>query len=346
MAQRLGLQAVPRATDWLIGRINDSQARTAPTAFVVGVVRKYSDDAASQLAALMTYYTSLSLFPIALVFIAVVSRILDGRPELRDTVIRSVIDDDRLRLTAEQGVANLAATGVLLWVGIVGLLLTGLGGVMAAATALNQIWAVPYRQRFPLPVRYGCAVLALLVIGAGTGVLGYLTGLLTRQGVDRGFILPVMVGVGGVTLTGAALLLTARTIPRRGLVLGGTGGGIVVAGLALLGTEVSALLIARAGPVYGGLASVVGTLALIYVGCQALVVTGEIAAVATWRLWPRSLDSRRPMSGDLAAYGLLARAQERTALMHVEVSWRERPPTESAAAGGDLHSDGESARML
>jgi len=326
-----------RVTAW----VNRTQAARTPLAFLVGVVKKYSDDAASQQAALMTYYTFLSLFPLALIVVAVLSRVLAGNPELRDTIIRSVIDDERVLATAEQSLAGLSQAGILLWIGLLGFLLTGLGGIMAATTVLNQVWAVPHRQRFAIGPRYLRALGGLLILGVGIGAVGFLNGVLLQRGADRLLTLPVTMVLSGMALTGASLLLTARPIPRRGVLIGGVLGGLLIGSLAYLGTELGTLLIARAGPVYGGLATVVGTLALFYLGCQALVITGEVASVASWRLWPRSLDSRQPLSGDEAAYDLIAQVQERVPGMRVAVTWLT-----PAVGGGDLHSGPESARML
>jgi uncharacterized BrkB/YihY/UPF0761 family membrane protein len=67
------LPAVLRAVD-------GAQQRTAPLAFVVGVIRKFGDDRWGSLAALLTYYGFLSLFPLLLLLLTVVGTASGGDP--------------------------------------------------------------------------------------------------------------------------------------------------------------------------------------------------------------------------------------------------------------------------
>jgi uncharacterized BrkB/YihY/UPF0761 family membrane protein len=49
---------------------------------VSAVVKKFSDDQAGQLAALIAYYGFLSLFPLLLVMVTVLGFVLQGDPQL------------------------------------------------------------------------------------------------------------------------------------------------------------------------------------------------------------------------------------------------------------------------
>ena len=51
--------------DGLIGRVDRWQRRTPPAGFVMGVTKKFGDDRGGALAAELTYYGFLSLFPVA-----------------------------------------------------------------------------------------------------------------------------------------------------------------------------------------------------------------------------------------------------------------------------------------
>jgi uncharacterized BrkB/YihY/UPF0761 family membrane protein len=51
--------------------------------FPYAVVKKYGDDAGGRQAALITYYGFLSIFPLLLLGVAVLSRVLADHPDLR-----------------------------------------------------------------------------------------------------------------------------------------------------------------------------------------------------------------------------------------------------------------------
>jgi membrane protein len=103
-------------------------------------------------------------------------------------------------------------------------------------------------------------------------------------------------------------------------------------------------LITRAGPVYGGLASVVGVLAFLFLTMQAVVIASEVGSVWAWRLWPRGLDLSVPREGDLRAYQLYAQTGLRAPGEEVSVNWRgkraaqqttgRRTPTKQTAKRG------------
>ena len=54
-----------------IRKVDGFQQGWPPLAFVVAVVKKFGDDSAGSLAALMAYYGFLALFPLLLVLITV-----------------------------------------------------------------------------------------------------------------------------------------------------------------------------------------------------------------------------------------------------------------------------------
>src|SRR5437588_11830363 len=65
-----------------VHRADRSQRRLPWLAFPPAVFKKYGDDQAGNLAAMMAYYAFLSVFPILLVFVTVLGFALRGNPEL------------------------------------------------------------------------------------------------------------------------------------------------------------------------------------------------------------------------------------------------------------------------
>ena len=141
----------------------------------------------------------------------------------------------------------------------------------------------------------------------------------------------MMIRQGGV---GEAKLLLARPAPVRALWPGAIVGAAAVTAVLNAGPLLLAMLVAKAGPVYGSLATVAGMFALLYLVGQALVYAAEVAAVRHARLWPRALDPNRPTAADARVLALLACEQERIPAARVEFHLAARcsPPVPGGSA--------------
>jgi membrane protein len=288
--------------------------------FPYAVVKKYGDDAGGRQAALITYYGFLSVFPLLLLGVAVLSRVLASHPDLRRKLIIEIVPK-ALQSTVEQSLAALPTSTIPLVVGLAGLLLSGTGVVFSAYETLNHVAAVRYRLRAGFVSRYlrVFVVLAVLMLGALTaGALVVVVTAPGQPGVLRA------AGVAGqalvvfaVLLVGAKLLL-ARPAPVRALWPGAVLGAAAVTVVLNAGAPLLARLVTKAGPVYGSFATVAGMFALLYLVGQVLVYAAEVAAVRYARLWPRALDLNHPTAADARALTLLAREQERIPAARVE----------------------------
>ena len=67
------------------------QRRHAAAAFPVAVVRKFLDDRASNLAALIAYYAFFSLFPLLLALVSALGFVLQDNPSLQEEVLDSAL---------------------------------------------------------------------------------------------------------------------------------------------------------------------------------------------------------------------------------------------------------------
>jgi hypothetical protein len=148
----------------------------AVAAVPVAVIKKFLDDRASSLAALMAYYAFFSLFPLMLVFVSVLGFVLEDDPSLQADIVDSTLA--RIPVIGAQlddEVAPLTGSALGLAVGLAGALWAGLGVTLALGRAFQEIWDVPrLEQRGPVRARvYGVAV--LVVLGAlliGSTLLG------------------------------------------------------------------------------------------------------------------------------------------------------------------------------
>ena len=304
----------------LVDRIDRLQQRHGVLGVPYAVVRKYIDDGGGREAALITYYGFLSIFPLLLLGVTIVSRVLGERPDLRHRLVVAIVPP-ALQETVEGAAAAMPTSPVPLMIGLIGLLLSGTGVVFSAHRTLNHVAAVPWRLRGILS-GYLRVLLVLVVLLVGAVAVGALTVVITAlprlpQLLQGGAVLCSCLIVFGVLMLAARLLLS-RPVPPGSLWPAAVPGSIAVTLVLNAGAAVLPGLIRRAGAVYGSFATVAGMFTLLYLLGMALVFSAEIAAVRQARLWPRAIDVDRPTEADVLALGLLAREQERTAAHRIQ----------------------------
>ena len=297
------------------------QRRHGVLGFPYAVVKKYGDDDGGREAALITYYGFLSIFPLLLIGVTVLSRVLTDHPDLRQRLINAIVPE-ALQATVEHAVTTLPTSAIPLAVGLIGLLFSGTGVVFSAYHTLNHVAAVPYRFRAGSVSRYLRVFLILAMLLLGAGAVGTLTVVATAL-PSQPEVQRVAAVLGSALVVFAVLLLGSRTLltrpaPLRALWPGAILGAAAVTIVLNFGAPLLARLVIKAGPVYGSFATVAGMFALLYLVSQALVYAAEVAAVRHARLWPRALDPNRPTPADAHALTLLAREQERIPAARVE----------------------------
>ncbi len=320
---------VKRVFGWADG----VQRRHGVLGFPYAVVKKYGDDDGGREAALITYYGFLSIFPLLLLGVAILSRVLTANPELQERLISEIVPPV-LQSTVEQSMTTLPTSTVPFIAGLIGLLFSGTGVVFSAYQTLNNVAAVPRRIRagfFPRYIRVLVMLTTLLLGGLAVGALTVaVTALPGLAGVERAVAaLGSALIIFAVLLLGARLLLS-RPAPFRALWPSAALGAAAVTLVLSLGPPLLARLVSNAGLVYGSFATVAGMFALLYLVSQALVYSAEVAAVRHAGLWPRALDQSRPTAADARAITLLAREQERIPAARVDLRFvsQDQPPTD------------------
>jgi membrane protein len=332
------LDSLGARVDRIIAWADRVQRRHGFLGFPYAVIKKYGDDDGGREAALITYYGFLSIFPLLLLAVAVLSRVLADNPELRQRLIAEIVPP-ALRSTVENSVTSLPTSTVPFIVGLIGLLFAGTGVVFSVYQTLNHVAAVPRRLRAGFASRYVRVFLMLATLLLGALAVGALTIVVTAlprvPGADRALaVLGSAVVIFAVLLCGARLLL-ARPAPVRALWPAAVLGAAAVTLALNLGAPLLARLVSKAGPVYGSFATVAGMFALLYLVNQALVYAAEVAAVRHAGLWPRALDVNRPTVADARAMALLAREQERIPAARVDFRLvsRDGSPAENGSPG-------------
>ena len=330
----------------LVGRVyawaDGVQQRYSVFGFPYAVIKKYGDDDGGREAALITYYGFLSIFPLLLLGVAILSRVLASNPDLRQKLISATVPE-ALQSTVEHSAATLPTSTVPFVFGLLGLLYSGTGVVFSVYQTLNHVAAVPHRLRAPFLSRYIRVFVMLATLLLGGLAVGALTVVVTAlphlAGVERAVaVLGSALVIFGVLLLGARLLL-CRPAPFSALWPGAALGAVTVTLVLNLGPVLLARLVSKAGAVYGSFATVAGMFALLYLVSQALVYSAEVAAVWYAHLWPRALDVNKPTAVDVRAMALLAREQER--IRAAQVTLHILPPDPPASDGDSPPSSGD-----
>src|SRR6476619_1346891 len=104
--------------------LDHRQQSTKGVRFIAAVIKKFGDDQAGQLAALISYYGFVSLFPLLLVFVTVLAIVLEGDPDLQKKILDGTLGQFPL-LSDSLTLHSLNGSPIALAVGIVGALLAG-----------------------------------------------------------------------------------------------------------------------------------------------------------------------------------------------------------------------------
>jgi inner membrane protein YhjD len=287
-------------------RLDGYQRRHTWLGFPLGVIYKFVDDQGGYLAALITYYGFVSLFPLLLLLVSILGYTLEGNPALQQAVLGSAIQQFPIvGPQLEQNVGSLHGSRTAVILGILGALYGGLGVSVAIQTALNRVWAVPRYAR-PDPVFSRLRGLLFFVLLGGfvliTTALSAAGPVAAGLGYSGAWVRFASIAVAMAANVGALLIafrvLTAHNIPFSDLIPGAVCAGIGMQILQIGGALFINYVLSGASQVYGVFGLVLGLLAYLYLGAAIEVFCAEINAVRTRRLWPRNLLS--PFLNDVA----------------------------------------------
>jgi YihY family inner membrane protein len=321
------------AAQRMLRRADDIQRAHPALAFPFAVIKKFGDDRASQLAALIAYYGFFSLFPLLLVFVTVAAFVLDGNSDLQGRLIDSVLEQfpvvgTEIGGVIDDSVEQLSGSSLALTVGIVGALWTGTAVVAAAQQAMDDIWDVPRAERPGLLGRIVRAFLLLFVFAASIVLSTFLAGTGTETGwgsvVLRGISIVGLFLVSAAVFAFAFRVLTVASVAWRQVLPGAVVAAVGWTVLLLVGSWIVERQIGRASAVYGFFASVIGLLAWIYLAAQLFLLAGEVNVVLARRLWPRSLAPPPLAPEDREALARQAEEQRVRPEERVDVTFPER----------------------
>lgn len=309
----------------LVRRIDAFQQARPWAAFPLAVVKKFGDDSAGNLAALIAYYGFLSLFSLLLVLTTVLGTVLAGHPELQRRILSSALSEfpvigDQLRTN----VRSLHGSGAALVAGVAGALWGGMGVMKAAGNAMDDVWEVPKRERPTFVRSLARAALLLAVLGAGVVATTMLSGL--GAGGASSFLPLKVAGMAAAAVVDVGIFLlgfralTVRDVGIRDLLPGAAVAGLGWFALQAVGSYYVGHQLQGTSQTYGMFAVVLGLLSWMYLQAQLTLLAAEVNVVRAAGLWPRAL-SDQLTTGDKKAYASYAEVQERRPEVEVGVGF-------------------------
>jgi membrane protein len=299
------------------------QQRHPAWAVPMAVIRKFGNDQAGSLAALLAYYAFFSIFPLLLVFSTILGFVLQENSKFYEDISTSVLGHfPGLQLQTHPLTGSVTA----LVLGLLTSLWGGLGVTVAAQNAFARIWAVPFKDRpdfFRSRLR---GLLLLMVLGILFVASAVLTALVTVT------LSGTLLKIGGYAITlvvnfglyvAAFRFLTASTIPTRSLWLGAGVAAVFLEILQLVGGIYVKHVVTRASETYGTFATVIGLLVWLHIIAQLTMYAAEINTVVVRRLWPRSLLGPPESAADRETLTALAKVEERHDNESVEVRFED-----------------------
>ncbi len=304
------------------------QQRHRWLAIPMAVIKKFTDDQAGSLAALVAYYAFFSLFPLLLVLTTILAYVLQGDTRLQHSISNSVLTQFPIIGTQlSKNIHSLHGHATALVIGLATSLLAGLGVTNAAQNAFDRVWAVPFKHRPDFIHRRLRGIGLLVSLGLMFIVATVASGLVT-SGLGG-----VAGGVGGILIAlvlnfalflAAFRFMTANTIATRCLWVGVIVAGIFWEILQVVGGYYIAHVFRHSTSTYGFFGIVIALLVWLHLGAQITIYAAEVNVVVARNLWPRSLLGPPESSADKEALTALAKVEERHDDEQVEVQFN--PP--------------------
>jgi len=274
------MKIIQKTVDWL----DSFQARHSLLHYGVRLVKKYSSDEGGKLAALITYYVFLSLFPLLLAFATGVKIFLKNHQELRDKLIQGVIHYFPVIGTElENTVHSLNKTGPALVITLLVVLYGARGGADSFCYAMNRIWRVPKEHQPGFPASWWRSI--KLIFWGGGGMLAaavlssYASALVDAELAKVISFLVSLVLLTGVFYFALKIVVDYRSHHRAGLFTSALSAAVGIQVLLALGGYILTHQLKHLSSLYGAFAVLLGLIFWIYLGVQVLLYAAEAGSL-------------------------------------------------------------------
>jgi len=320
----------------IVARVDAFQRRHPIAGFPIAVIYKFFDDQGPYLAAIMTYYSFIAIFPLMLIATSVLGFVLQDDLELQERLLDTalaqfpIIGDQLGRPGAITGSTSAIVVGSL------AALYGSLGVGQSTQNAANVAWGVPRNSR-PNPLLMRLRSVAVLAIG-GTGILivAIVQSLVDNPqliGIDHlpdlGYVSRLM----GLLVTWGIFIFVFKLISLgratwRSVLPGTLFCALGWQVLQFVGDRFVQNVIVRASSMNQTFALVLGLVALLYILTSIIVIGLQINVVRRRHLYPRALltpftDNVVLTAGDRRAYAQYARMQRHKGFQTISVDFDE-----------------------
>jgi YihY family inner membrane protein len=312
------------------------QQRHKPAAFTFGVIKKYGDDNAGQLAASLTHTGFLTLFPLLLVLTTILGLVAASHPAIRHSVDHAVAG--QFPAIGNQLTGNVGALKRSSLIGLIAGLLLAIWGTtglaQSAMFAMAQIWNIPGPHRPGYVQRLGRSGLFLVGLLIGVVATTGLASLSTFGHHNPGLIvaadaLAVVVNIGMFMF--AFRVLTPKGVPGRDLVPGAVVAGIGWTALQAVGSLVVKHYLSSES-VYHIFGIVLALIAWIYLLVQLMLYSAELNVVLVRHLYPRSILQPPLTEADRAALALQPLQNQRREEQQIQVTFDDRSDGQASSS--------------
>jgi membrane protein len=324
-----------------IGRIDAFQRKHAIIGFPIAVVYKYFDDQGPYLAAIVSYYAFIAIFPLLLLGSSILGFFLQDNPKLRDRLLDSALSQFPIigdQLGRPEGISG-STTAIV--IGSIVALYGAMGLGQAVQNAANIAWSVPRNSRAnPIILRLR-SIVFLAISGAGILALAIATSVLANPGAvgaDLESTLRWVIRLVGFVLTVVIFVSVFRLISHgragwRSVLPGAFVTALLWQGLQYVGNTYVQEVIGKAdgNEMNKTFALVLGLIAFIFVAAVMVVLGLEVNVVLRRHLYPRALltpftDNVILTKADQKAYSAYAKSQRHKGFQTVEVTFEDRKP--------------------
>ncbi|OBF29085.1 ribonuclease BN [Mycobacterium sp. ACS1612] len=306
------------------------QQHSRAVGFTIAVLYKYLDDQGGYLAALITYYAFVSLFPLLLLSTTTLGVILVGHPELQHQLLSSALSQFPVIGDQLQEPHALSGGVGAVVVGIAGALYGGLGVGQAIQNAMDSVWAVPRHKR-PDPIRSRLRSLLMLVVLGSAAIAATAISSIGHATDSFGIVSSAGLVVAAVVINAAICMVlfkvtTARRLGWTQVLPGALAAAVIWQLLQWFGAGYVSHTVKTASATNGVFALVLGMLAFLFLVSVTLVLCAEVNVVRVDRLHPRALltqftDNVELTRADRKTYARRAKAERAKESQHVRVTF-------------------------
>jgi membrane protein len=277
----------------LLARFDRYQQSHAALGFPFAVIKKFGDDSAGNLAAVIAWSAMLAVFPLLLLLITVLGIVLRNDPHLQQRVLKSaLVEFPVIGQQLQTNIKSLNRSGVGLFVGLIGTFLGTRGVANALQNALNTMWGIPRDRQPGFPMNALRSLAIVLVLGIGLIVTATLSGFGGGTGaIGAGFrIGAVAVAFAlNVVVFSVVFRLAIAQVAWKDLWLGAFLTAVGWEALLTVGGYLIAHDIKNMSAVYGTFALVLGLMSWLYLQAELTLYAVEVDVVRVRHQWPRSM---------------------------------------------------------